>query len=228
MRMRFRVSILAATLLCLALLIGPLAAQSPRETRNATPGVFDFYVLALSWSPSFCALSGRRNKEQCGPEGRIGKGFVVHGLWPQFMRGYPSQCAAGYGPTRAAVAAAVPPFPTEGLARYQWRKHGSCSGLSPTAYFEAVKAASALVTIPPPLRAVTDEPELAPIAIERFFAEANQRLRPDMMAVQCERGLFEEIRICLSKDLKGFVTCQEVDRATCRDGTISFKPMQTQ
>jgi ribonuclease T2 len=216
------------TAICLTLLAftGAVQAQNPRETRNAPPGVFDFYVLALSWSPSFCALQGKRNKEQCGPEGSIGKGFVVHGLWPQFTRGYPSQCADERAPARATIAAAVPPFPTEGLARYQWRKHGSCSGLSPSAYFDAVKTATALVTIPAPLRAVTDEPEFQPIAIERLFSAANQRLRPDMMAVQCEKGFFKEIRICLSKDLKGFVTCQEVDRATCKSGTISFKAMR--
>ncbi len=38
-------------------LVGPAAAQDRRQ--NA-PGEFDFYVLALSWSPSFCAAAEER------------------------------------------------------------------------------------------------------------------------------------------------------------------------
>jgi ribonuclease T2 len=52
-------------------------------------GQFDFYVLALSWSPGFCENSGSRSR-QCD-SGR-GLGFVTHGLWPQNEQGYPSFC----------------------------------------------------------------------------------------------------------------------------------------
>src|SRR5215212_5317363 len=61
----------------------PAMAQDGRQ--NA-PGEFDFYVLSLSWSPSFCDAasergnSGRNQQAQCG--GRPFS-FVVHGLWPQ-------------------------------------------------------------------------------------------------------------------------------------------------
>jgi ribonuclease T2 len=54
---------------------------------------FDFYVLALSWSPSYCASKGGdADPEQCG----LAKppGFTAHGLWPQFERGSPQNCAA--------------------------------------------------------------------------------------------------------------------------------------
>ena len=37
-----------------------------------------------------------------------------------------------------------------------------------------------------------------------------------MMSVSCRRGVLEEVRICFSKDLRGFRTCQEVDRSGCR------------
>ena len=30
-----------------------------------TPGQFDFYVLALSWSPSYCETAHGRSPEQC-------------------------------------------------------------------------------------------------------------------------------------------------------------------
>ncbi|MCB1968558.1 MAG: ribonuclease, partial [Candidatus Accumulibacter sp.] len=52
---------------------------------------FDFYVLALSWSPAYCLIEGdRANKQQCAEERDLG--FVVHGLWPQFESGYPEFC----------------------------------------------------------------------------------------------------------------------------------------
>ena len=48
---------------------------------------FDYYVLALSWSPGFCATHSR--SLQCGGD----DGFVLHGLWPQYLNGgYPSDC----------------------------------------------------------------------------------------------------------------------------------------
>jgi ribonuclease T2 len=41
------------------------------------------------------------------------------------------------------------------------------------------------------------------------------------MAVQCGRRIFQEVRICLDKDLRGFRACPEVDRDGCRAGVIS-------
>jgi hypothetical protein len=92
-------------------------------------GQFDFYVLALSWSPGFCEISGSRSR-QCDPGS--GLGFVVHGLWPQNEGGYPSFCEPGgrFAP-RAAVEEARGLFPDDNLARYQWRKHGTCTGEAP-------------------------------------------------------------------------------------------------
>ena len=99
------------------------------ERYGSRPGNFDFYVLSLSWSPSFCGSeAGRRSREQCAPGAN--NAFVVHGLWPQFERGFPSYCDER-NPPRSALDNARGVFPEEGLARYQWRKHGSCSGLAP-------------------------------------------------------------------------------------------------
>jgi ribonuclease T2 len=210
---------IAALLAALVLLASPGSTfAEPIERKGSTPGRFDFYVAALSWSPGFCELSGRRNKEQCGPEAPEA-GFVLHGLWPQFSSGYPTECAPGQSPTRQAVADAVPPYPTEGLARYQWRKHGSCSGLDPSAYFRAAKQAFARIRIPDELAAAKEDMMRRPNEIERLFSASNPGLRSTMMSVQCRRGVFQEVRICLSKELGTFTECLEVDRDSCRGGS---------
>ena len=198
-------------------------AQTPREMRGAPAGQFDFYVLALSWSPGFCEANGNRDRDQC--ETGSGLRFVVHGLWPQSDQGYPSFCEPGRRPVpRPALQDARDLFPTEGLARYQWRKHGSCSGMSPSAYFSAVRRARALVHVPDGLESTSTFTKALPIEIERAFAEANRGLRPDMMAVVCGRRIFQEIRICLSRDLRAFRICPEVDRDGCRAGAIDVPP----
>jgi ribonuclease T2 len=205
------------------LLMVLLPAQARWQGRGGdTPGAFDFYVLALSWSPGWCATGGeQRGSGQC----RLGSGngFVLHGLWPQYARGFPSNCSrVERSPTPAAMQIARAIYPEEGLARYEWRKHGTCSGLDPAGYFSAAASAVAKVAIPPALRAPRGDTAAAPIEIERAFAEANPGLRPDMMAVSCRSGLLQEVRICLSRDLRQFVSCGEVDRKGCRSRNVTI------
>jgi len=210
---------------CLAglLLAGPAAAQDIGGfSRQGEPGAFDFYVLALSWSPTYCAGVGeRRNDGQCTP-GR-GLGFVVHGLWPQYTRGYPQNCSAvERAPIRQALEVAGQVYPSEGLARHEWRAHGTCSGLDPTSYFQAARDARLAVTIPDGLKGGGGPQTLAPIEIARQLVAANRGLRPDMMAVTCTRGQLQEVRICFSKDLRGFTPCPEVARGNCRAPEITL------
>jgi ribonuclease T2 len=214
---------LATSLLLIVGVTAAACAQGSRETRGGPAGEFDFYVLALSWSPGFCEASRNRDRDQC--ESGSGLRFVVHGLWPQNDQGYPSFCEPGRRSIpRPALAEAHDVFPAEGLARYQWRKHGSCSGLSPSAYFSAVRRARALVHVPDDLESASTFTKVLPIEIERAFAEANRGLRPEMMSVQCGRRIFQEIRICLDRNLRGFRACPEVDRDGCRAGAIDILP----
>ena len=200
-------------------------APPERAFRRPTPGGnFDFYVLSLSWSPGFCATGGaEKAREQC--QAGMGLGFVVHGLWPQFERGFPSDCdGAGRPISRTALEAAKGLFPSEGLARYEWRKHGSCSGRSPQDYFADVRAARDLVTIPPEFQRLKQEEDVAPAEILRSFGKANPRLRAGMAAVTCSRGYLQEVRVCLSKDLREFRPCPEVTRNSCRAPSIKVTP----
>lgn len=185
---------------------------------SASSGDFDFYVLALSWSPGFCDyVEGAR--EQCEP-GR-GLGFVVHGLWPQNESGYPSDCAGARSPSRIALERVEGVYPDERLARYEWRKHGTCTGKSPSDYFADVVRAKEQVTIPAPFLNPTRDQTFSPVDIERAFLDVNPRLRPGMMAATCRRGVLEDVRICLSKDLREFRACPEIVQRRCRAGEIS-------
>nr|WP_155905253.1 ribonuclease T2 [Methylopila sp. M107] len=196
----------------------PAAAQGRGGGRA---GDFDFYVLALSWSPTYCANKGDRpDGAQCG--GNKSFAFVTHGLWPQYERGFPSDCfVTGRNPTRAQVDELLDIMPSPGLIRYQWRKHGTCSGLDPRGYFEQVRAAYEKVVIPTEFQQATDQRDVSPAEVERAFVDANRGMKPSGVAVSCVRGDLQEVRICLSKDLE-FRPCAEVDRRACRASRVSL------
>jgi ribonuclease T2 len=189
-------------------------SYNARRGGGASAGRFDFYVLALSWSPSFCAGGGAtRSRAQCASGAN--PGFVVHGLWPQYAYGYPSRCRGNDFLPYSILSGLNGLYPDEGLARHEWRQHGLCSGKPPLSYFADVRAARDSVTIPQALKAPRDDKTLSPLDVQRAFLDANPRLRPGMMAVTCRRGVLQEARICLSRDLRDFVACPQVARQSC-------------
>ena len=190
----------------------------PRGTSR--PGDFAFYVLSLSWVPGFCAVGGgdEKGRDQCRRGADVG--FTVHGLWPQYDHGFPSDCRGNTSLPRAALATTDGVYPDEGLARYEWRKHGTCSGLSPFEYFAAVRSARDAVTVPDRFRDPHGDQHLAPGEIVRAFTDANPHLQSGMLAAVCRAGTLDEVRICFSKDLKSFQSCPEVVRDGCRGGDI--------
>ena len=200
---------------------GGYNSYRPRPTGASQPGDFDFYVLSLSWSSGFCATGGAdKGKSQCDPG--AGLSFVVHGLWPQYERGFPQDCGpAGRSPSRIALDQANGLFPDQGLARYEWRKHGTCSGKSPTDYFADVRRARDTIVVPPQFKTANGDQNWAPVDILRAFEAANPRLRPGMSAVGCRSGVLQEVRFCFSKDLRDFHACPEVVRSTCRARQVS-------
>jgi ribonuclease T2 len=197
--------------------------KSPAETglrRGGSGGDFDFYVLALSWSAGFCVLDANHQRHmQCDAGSNLG--FVVHGLWPLYERGFPSDCDGATSPSRIALDRVKGVFPDEGLARYEWRKHGTCSGRSPSDYFADVARAKEGVTIPKPFTASSAPQTYSPIDVERAFIAANPRLRPGMLAIGCRKGVLQDVKICFSKDLREFHACPEIARQSCHAREIS-------
>ena len=202
----------------------PVADQSPAPTKPASSvpqGLgFDFYVLALSWSPTFCdSEAAGRNREQCGEDKDFG--WIVHGLWPQNDKGWPENCPTSEGsrvPERIGRTV-IDIMPSMGLIGHQWRKHGSCSSLSMSDYFKLVRQAYDTIRIPAELSNVDRESRTSPQAVEAAFIRSNPGLARSAVAVTCDRERVDEVRICLDKSL-GFRTCPEVDSRSCRRSDI--------
>ena len=89
-----------------------------------------------------------------------------------------------------------------------------------------MKIARDKIKIPQEYEDLRREERVAPVEIMRAFEEANPRLRPGMMAVGCVRGQLQEVRICLSKDLRDFRPCQEVASKSCRVREVRISPMR--
>ena len=199
-----------------------LALASAPALAEGRAGDFDFYILSLSWLPGYCSTESDPDPRQCEHEAQ---GFVVHGLWPQYENGYPEFCPSSMPRwlSDETVEMIRDLMPSAGAARYQWRKHGMCSGLAEYDYFSLLVDAADKIYLPDSLR--YGGVELSPRAIEAAFAEANSGLDADGMSVQCREGRFTEIRICLTKDLE-YRSCYEVNADACRASSISVLPAE--
>lgn len=198
--------------------------QKPSVQRQSDAS-FDYYILALSWSPGFCALNThKRDTEQCQTTGiqQGDKGFTVHGLWPQRHNGRLNNCDTSRPVSRQALQDAKGLFPDEGLARHEWKKHGTCSGLDPSSYFKATRSAREIIQIPDLWASLVQKTQVSAQDITRAFVQSNRGLRPDMISISCRNNVFQEIRVCLTKDLRGFQSCEEISRRTCRSQGLKF------
>ena len=208
-----------------ALLLAPCAA-SAEDPRQNTPGQFDFYVLSLSWSPSFCAAAAERGQRargnmQCGVRPYS---FVVHGLWPQYDKGFPEYCEFPASRLyRGIVSEMLDLMPAPHLIFNEWDRHGTCSGLSPRAYFETIRKARAAVKIPPDYADLKEPLSVTPDGVKDAFIKANPGLPADAIAIGCDRRRLSEVRLCLSKDLQ-FHDCPEIAKRSCRRDQLIMPP----
>lgn len=200
----------------LAALSGPVAAQS-------RSGDFDFYVLTLSWSPSYCAAEGSRTGDVQCSGGRPYE-FVVHGLWPQYERGFPEFCnqSAPRIPQRL-IDSMLDIMPSPRLVIHQWRKHGLCADTDPARYFQTVRTARQKIRVPDEFSNVRFWRTVSPGQVETAFVKANPGLPSDGIAVTCDSRHLREVRICVTPDL-GFRSCPEIDRRNCRANRVAMPP----
>src|SRR5271169_5754179 len=135
------VKLVVGAALAASMWLAGASTVSAQELRQNEAGQFDFYVLSLSWSPSFCAVAAERRNTgtpslQCGARPYS---FVVHGLWPQYVKGFPEYCQVPSPRlNRGFVSSMLDLMPAPHLIYNEWDKHGTCSGLSARAYFETI------------------------------------------------------------------------------------------
>ena len=115
-----------------------------------TPGAFDYYVLVLTWMPSYCRDEGKRRKDrQC--DVTKPHAFLLHGLWPQHEVGWPKDCPTHKRPwvPESVIAEMRDIMPSKNLVIHEYRAHGTCSGLEPAQYFAAARVLYERVSVPP-------------------------------------------------------------------------------
>ncbi len=207
-----------------------LAVAHPTHSAAAkTSGEFDYYTLTLSWSPTYCrSKQGRDNRFQCGADRRYS--FVVHGLWPQNERGWPQNCETSerYIPERV-IRGVLDIMPSKSLVIHEWRKHGTCSGMSSKAYFALTRSLFERLKIPARYLTPTKPITTTPGALRNDFIKTNPWLDHAAMSVQCgnrrDRANLRSLRICFSRDLEPRA-CGENERRQCRAGTLVLPPVR--
>lgn len=186
---------------CVLVLCVALAAPINLRAEPGQAGAFDYYVLALSWSPNWCLREGDgRDAPECAPGSA--RGWTLHGLWPQYERGWPSDCqTTARDPSRRMTGAMADIMGSGGLAWHQWKKHGRCSGLSAETYFETSRRAYTSVKRPEVLRKLDRDVVLPATVVEEAFLRENPDWRADMLTITCRDRQIQEARLCLTKDL---------------------------
>lgn len=211
-----RVFAWAGSLVAALALAGPSQARQPAGRQ----GEFDYFLLSLSVAPSFCALSpANQAKSECRTlteDDFRRTPLTLHGLWPNragvSVNLQPHDCDGGpfamSSPVQQDLRRYMPAGP--GLARYEWRKHGTCSGLSSEDYFATMArlGRQANDTVGPTME---DRHMLGHSVRIADLLEAVSAQDPALakaIVVDCRnpRGggeaVIEEIRLVLSKDFR--------------------------
>ena len=178
--------------------IEPTVAPSLMDSLEEPTGDFDFYVMALSWSPDYCASNDNNDPQQCS----IGKklDFVLHGLWPQYDQGYPSYCSEEKM-SYDLIDDFVGLYPSEKLYDHEWEKHGTCTGLSPEDYMLWSQALKDSLEIPDAYDAPAEPFRTDAEGLSEAFVSENPDFLSDSFAVYCSgSGRFlKEIFVCFEK-----------------------------
>ncbi len=188
-----------------------------RGSSEARAGQFDYYLLSLSWAPTYCLTHADDGTECAGK----GYGFVLHGLWPQYdAGGYPENCWTQSELSGAAAAKGRALYPSEHLMQHEWQAHGACSGFDAREYFDTVDRATSVVKIPAILEAPQRDQTLTAAQIAELFYGANPKVPEHALTIACRGNGLSEVRVCLTKNLS-VRPCGYGVRTTCPAAAIS-------
>ena len=188
-------------------------------------GQFDYYVLALSWQPAFCA--SHPDKKECvseTPESFDSKNMALHGLWPS-VEGDNRHAYAYCGVSKKIKEQdqqnqwCPMPFPAiqqstfeklgevmpgtqSCLQNHEWYKHGVCSGIGADDYFATstrlVKSMTESNLSKFVAANIGKNVQLKDIqaAAAQDFGDMSSNIR-----FMCENGMLAEVRLYLDKTL---------------------------
>lgn len=182
-----------------ALLLFPLLFVSSCRAEAPT---FDYYTLAVTLTPAFCDLNpDKRSSVQC----RQRPALSVHGLWPEKVAGKAPAFCRGEPIGRlpdTEVRELRRLMPDAGLQKYQWEKHGRCSGLTAGDYFRTLVREFGEIRWPAALDVRGRDAVMERDALLRELRRLNPSLPARGIVLRCsgkERPpLLTEIRLCLS------------------------------
>lgn len=194
-----------------------MLALSANANAKGQPGQFDYYMLTLSWSPEHCAEMPS-DKRQCG-EGKH-YGFVVHGLWPQYDKGYPDSCSTTPAVPEAVVQEMLPIMPSEKLIQHEWEKHGTCSGKTVGDYFGLIKSTFQTIKIPATYANPSLPVSTSSAQIRKQFLASNPKLQ---LTVACKDEYLQEVRLCFDKAMQP-TACRGV-RDNCASSAVIVLPV---
>jgi ribonuclease T2 len=217
--------LVTSALFCTLLYLTPSAFAKHhhhRDDSEAQAGSFDYYLLALSWAPNYCAGHPSDHSSEC----RIGghTAFVLHGLWPQANSGAPPISCSTAPPVAADTVDHMLNFmPSRGLIQHEWQEHGTCSGLSAQEYFAKAEQAFRNVHVPEQYSKLDREQQLSVPDLEKSFADANHA-PPQAFRVSCHAGELVSLEICVDKDLQ-YQSCTRSVRE-CPANQVDMRPPQ--
>ena len=172
---------------------------------HGQPGQFDYYVMNLAWSPAFCdtlnTLSAEE-KQHAGKEMACSQphAFVLHGLWTQNFDGtYPSHCSDRPGPRDLKRYLDI--TPNIALLRHEWEKHGTCTTLSPDAFFGTARQAYDSVSIPEFFKSLDHEARMTPDQILTMFYKENPTFPQGSFNLSCGKNDLTAVSVCFDKDM---------------------------
>ena len=210
-----------AIFFALSVIVSPVEAGSDRP--------FDYYVLSLSWSPTYCSSkAGRRDKTQCGNQRRFA--FVVHGLWPQYKNGWPQYCDTNQRwVNRRQIRKMLDIMPSKRLIIHEWKKHGTCSRLGQKGYFRLTRQLFKKTLTPARYLSPNKPVLITPEKLVSDFVKTNRGLTAKSLSVQCgnsrSQARLSELRICFSRSGE-YIACGPNERRRCRAKTLVLPPVR--
>ena len=214
-------SAIAGVVLFIAGAGATLAGRSPERTREIRFLRFVVVVVAIVLRRRTQRGAERSASVQCGARPFA---FVVHGLWPQYERGFPENCQVPAPRLyRGIVDFMLDMMPAPRLIYNEWDRHGTCSGLSPRAYFD-VRSPGGREN-PGCLRQSASAPGPDAGFAGGGVHKANSGLSAQGMSIECDRRRLTEVRICLSRALQ-FRDCPEIARRSCKRDQVVMPPVR--